>query len=143
MKDGQGCAETQFGFSCTQCGECCRHLSEAHNVYLNEADIARIAGFLGMSDSDFKATYLVESQSRKTEAYEFYHFSAVGKCAFLADDNRCSIHSVKPYQCANTPFDFFWTGKNEYACTDGARVPLEHSSERSDRLFLQQSRRRR
>jgi len=133
----------QFGFVCNGCGECCKHLSEAHNVFLNETDIDRISKFLGMTARAFKKTYLIESISRKMQKYKFYQFSAVGKCAFLGEDNRCSIHAVKPFQCANTPFNFFWTGKSEYSCTNGTNVPADHSSERNDRLFLSQSQRNR
>ncbi len=131
----------QFGFFCTQCGECCKNLSEAHNVYLNEIDIERIANFLHMEVSAFKAAFLTQSESSKTKNYDFYHFSAVGRCRFLSNENRCLIHDVKPFQCANTPFNFFWTGHREYACTKGVSVPADHSSENYDLLFLAQSRR--
>jgi Fe-S-cluster containining protein len=132
----------QFGFVCTQCGECCKNLSDKHNVLLNAVDIERIANFLGMEISAFKEMYLVKLQSLKMKSYDLYRFSAEGSCKFLSGDNRCSIHEVKPFQCANSPFGFFWTGRGGYACTNDVSVPADHTSVKNDRHFLSQSEKR-
>lgn len=135
-------ADEQFGFICSQCGECCKNLSEAHNVFLNEVDISRISAFLEMEVCAFKENYLVRHQSKKTQNYDLFRFSAEGSCKFLSDDNHCLIHEVKPFQCANSPFHFFWTGRSGYACTDEIRVPDDHNSTKGDRQFLSQAKRK-
>jgi len=87
-----------LSFACTGCGECCT--GKPGYVWVNDAEITRIAEYVGMSRSDFRKRYL---------KLTFGGYSIVEKsnydCAFL-DKPRCLIYEVRPRQCRTWPF---WT----------------------------------
>ena len=88
--------EDGLRFECVPgCTNCCR----VHGwVYVSEADIVRIAAFLGLAVPDFEARYVVRSKYmvrlRKPKG---------SQCHFLRESG-CSIHAVKPVQCRLFPF---------------------------------------
>ena len=81
-------------FECTQCGDCCKGYG---GTYLTEADIARIAAFVGVGIAEFKQHYCVLSGNRPVLAQQ-----KNGYCIFF--DRNCSIHAVKPRMCRQWPF---------------------------------------
>lgn len=81
-------------FKCTQCGDCCKGYG---GTYLQESDIARIAAFIGISDSEFRERFCVLSGNRPILAQQ-----ANGYCIFY--HQNCTIHSVKPRMCKRWPF---------------------------------------
>jgi uncharacterized protein len=84
-------------FECTQCGRCC---TGGHGfVWLDDDDIARIAGHLGSSLDDFGRRYV----RRVGERYALLESSADGACVFLSAD-RCTIYEARPAQCRRFPF---------------------------------------
>lgn len=77
------------------CTECC---TRQGFVYLNEADVARAAGFLGMTSAEFERRYVYRTK-RKMRLRVPRH----ANCSFL-ERGRCSIHPAKPLQCRAFPF---------------------------------------
>jgi hypothetical protein len=83
-------------FECQSgCTECCRRKGF---VYLTEADLARIAAFLGMTAAAFERKYVYRTRNRMR-----LRMPANSLCRFLRDDG-CSIHPAKPTQCRIFPF---------------------------------------
>ena len=82
---------------CIRCGACSRWEGQ---VKVTEAEIARIAQFLGLSQDDFIASYTVLRADRRGLGIRML---ADGTCVFLDDKNECRIHSVKPSQCKDYP----------------------------------------
>jgi len=86
-------------FECTKCGDCCRW--EGY-IFLVPDDIKRLADYHGMSFDEYKKRYT-----------EFHGSSIVLKnkenssneCVYLKD-NKCSINTIKPKQCADYPTKF-------------------------------------
>ncbi len=79
---------------CMKCANCCRTL----RPIVTEEDIARIAGHLGMARDEFVAAYL-----ERDEEQDRYRTKTT-PCPFLAEDNRCTIYSVRPEKCQGYPF---------------------------------------
>jgi len=88
-------------FHCRCCGACCRIKDGI--VRVSEAEIARIAAFLGMSESDFIEHETELAPDRKSLMLKS---SPDGSCAYLAADNLCRINPVKPDKCRTFPFEW-------------------------------------
>ena len=85
-------------FACQRCGKCCTNRGGYAFVYLAEADIVAITGFLGLERAEFLARHCVETDgfvSLKTDS---------PACEFLREDKSCAIYPVRPKQCATYPF---------------------------------------
>ena len=78
---------------CLQCAACCKNYSPRFKT----PDVKRIAKHLKQRESDFIATYL-----RVDEDGDFVVKQA--PCPFLGADNRCSIYTVRPSDCARFPY---------------------------------------
>ena len=85
-------------FVCRRCGACCR--TKDGIVRVNEAEIDRIAAFLGMDEAAFieKETELAPDRRGL-----MLHSRTDGSCAFLSADNLCRINPVKPDKCRTFP----------------------------------------
>lgn len=81
---------------CIRCGACCRWEGE---VKITDAEITRIAAYLQLSETDFINTRTQLRANRQGLAVKML---PDGTCIFL-HNNECSIHPVKPKQCANYP----------------------------------------
>lgn len=81
-------------FACTLCGDCCKGYG---GTYLTAADIAAIAGCLGISAARFIDGYTRLSGGRRLIAQ-----GENGYCIFW--DKVCTIHAVKPRMCRRWPF---------------------------------------
>jgi len=87
-------------YVCQRCNACCRWPGD---VRVDEDEIARIAGFLGIGERDFIARYtrLRRDRGGLSIAERDNH-----ECLML-EDGGCRIHEVKPRQCAGFPN--FWS----------------------------------
>jgi len=83
-------------YECERCTACCRWPGE---VRLNEGEISRISGFLGLSEVEFIQKYTRVTEDRRGLALED---KVNGECIFL-DGNDCSVQPVKPCQCCEFP----------------------------------------
>ena len=96
------------GFSCRQCGACCRIPDGI--VRVSGTEIARIARFLGTDEEAFIASQTALAPDRKSLVLLS---RPGGACAFLDAANRCRIHPVKPEKCRSFPFD--WTNPDSFS----------------------------
>jgi Fe-S-cluster containining protein len=87
---------TALRFQCQPgCTNCCE---QQGFVYLTEADLARIAGYVGMTARDFERRYVY-----RTKHLLRLRVPRHSQCHFLREGG-CSIHAVKPVQCRIFPF---------------------------------------
>lgn len=77
------------------CTECCR---QQGFVYLAEADVPRMADFLGMTAAHFERQYVYRTGRRLR-----LRVPRDSQCHFL-EAGGCSIHPAKPTQCRIFPF---------------------------------------
>jgi uncharacterized protein len=86
-------AEAFEKIDCLQCAACCKNYSPRFKT----PDVKRIAKYLRQRESDFIDTYL-----KVDEEGDFVAKQA--PCPFLGTDNRCSIYTVRPSDCARFPY---------------------------------------
>ncbi len=67
-------------------------------MYLTEADIKRLAEYLGLSQEAFEAEYVYRTMNVRRLRVPRH-----ANCWFLKDGG-CSVHAAKPMQCASFPF---------------------------------------
>ncbi len=99
-------------FSCQGCGVCCRIKDGI--VRVSEAEIARIADYLGMCEADFIAN---ETDVAPDRAGLILKSHPDGACVYLTPENRCRIHAVKPDKCRSFPYD--WVNEDSYLICSG------------------------
>ncbi|MBN2400567.1 hypothetical protein EH223_09250 [candidate division KSB1 bacterium] len=103
---------------CEKCVSACRN----DPGRLIPADLKKIAAFLKISESELKTAYLVRipATARNNRIYFFapakikagrflatpgttvpkYYDTDKGCCIFLSPEGLCTIHAVKPFECA-------------------------------------------
>jgi len=85
---------------CNFCpGYCCYRLPGA-TLYLDAADINRMARHFGISDGEVRERYL--------ETKNTFKIREDGSCLLLANGRsckRCTIHEARPRQCREFPYD--------------------------------------
>lgn len=79
-------------YDCSQCRNCCRK----YQCVFEEHEIQPAAQLSGLSEAEFKAEYLKETDG------ELMMKSM--PCHFLTDQNCCQLESCKPASCQNFPF---------------------------------------
>jgi len=82
-------------FACTYCLECANCCSTTGPLFTDK-DIGRIAKQLRIKPSEFTEKYLRIDEDKD------YVLQQV-PCAFLGEDNRCSIYDVRPKACREFP----------------------------------------
>ena len=82
-------------FACTNCLECANCCTTTGPLFTDK-DISRIAKHLRIKPSEFTEQYL------RIDEDNDYVLQSV-PCAFLGDDNRCSIYDVRPKACREFP----------------------------------------
>ncbi len=83
-------------FKCNGCGACCRW---GGAVLLEEADIERLAGCMGLEVDAFIQRHTRLAPNRRQLALLD---AEDGSCAFLEGD-RCSVYEDRPWQCRSFP----------------------------------------
>ncbi len=120
---------------CLQCGNCCK----TTGPLFTDKDIERIAKHFKMKLSQFESQYLRRDEDN-------YMVLKETPCAFLGEDNYCSIYEVRPKACREYPHTNHkkfqqisdLTMKNIEICPAAynivekmkAAIPLEHKSNR-------------
>ena len=94
-------------FVCRRCGACCRIKDGI--VRVGDAEIKRIAAFLGKSEPDFISEDTEVAPDRKSLMLKS---RPDGSCVYLTDDNLCRIQSVKPDKCRAFPHE--WTNPDSH-----------------------------
>jgi Fe-S-cluster containining protein len=77
------------------CTACCE---QRGFVYLTEADMVRIAAYVGMTSEEFERGYVYRTKNLRR-----LRTPRETRCRFLRSGG-CSIHPVKPTQCRIFPF---------------------------------------
>ena len=77
---------------CLSCANCCKTTSPI----FRDVDIKRISKSLGIKSVNFVANYL------KIDEDNDYVLKS-SPCAFLSEDNTCSIYEVRPLACREYP----------------------------------------
>jgi Fe-S-cluster containining protein len=77
------------------CIKCCE---EKGFVYVSPSDIVRLADFLGMTETGFKARYVYSTKNVSRLRVPRHSY-----CPFLTPQG-CSVHPAKPIQCRTFPF---------------------------------------
>jgi len=101
-------------FRCRRCGACCRIKNGI--VRVSDAEIARIAAFLGLAEGDFIDKETELSPDRRSLMLKS---RPDGSCVYLTDDNLCRINPVKPDKCRTFPFE--WTNPDSTAVCPGLK----------------------
>jgi Fe-S-cluster containining protein len=82
-----------------QCQSACVRCCEQEGfVYLNGDDIARLAGHLGITRTEFRRRYVCGPSTLAR-----FRKPRRKQCPFLVASG-CSVHSVKPLQCNSFPY---------------------------------------
>ena len=95
-------------FHCRCCGACCRIKDGI--VRVSDAEISRIAAYLGMDEAEFIANETELSPDRKGLVLKS---RADGACVYLDENNLCRLNPVKPDKCRSFPFE--WTNPDSTA----------------------------
>ena len=92
---------SETDFKCLGCGACCRIKNGI--VRVGEAEVRRIAAFLGMSEQEFIDRETEIAPDRKGLVLKSRPDDS---CVYLTEENRCRIHPVKPDKCRTFPFEW-------------------------------------
>ena len=84
---------------------------------VGEAEISRIASFLGMTEQQFIDGETEIAPDRKGLVLKSRPDDS---CAYLTDENRCRIHPVKPDKCRSFPYE--WTNPDSAEVCPGLKM---------------------
>lgn len=85
-------------FTCQpDCGKCCTKHGEYDYVYLDRADVKRLAAHFDMPVRAFRARF-----TKKDDGHTVLKMDDPA-CPFL-DGTRCSVYLARPTQCGTFPF---------------------------------------
>ena len=124
-------------YSCKMCGRCCHQVIPV-TIY----DIHRIAMGLDMADREVFERCVSYVTSRDGNIFAMKRKDD-GSCTFLDEDNKCSIHSLKPRVCSFYPCpDILEKDKNLwgnlYLASASYEVFWEHSmAENHTKRYIQ------
>ncbi len=105
-------------FKCRMCGACCRIKDGI--VRVSDAEIARIAAFLGMGETEFIDRETEVAPDRKGLILKS---RPDGACAWLTEDYLCRINPVKPDKCRTFPFE--WVNSDSFDVCPGLNQKLD------------------
>jgi len=77
---------------------------------VNDAEISRIAAFLGIDEASFIAN---ETEIAPDRRGLILKNTPEGACVYLTAENLCRINPVKPEKCRTFPFE--WTNADSDA----------------------------
>lgn len=84
-------------FTCTRCGACCT--GEEGFVWVDEVEIDRLAGRLGLNTTEFSGQFL-----RRVGHGTSLREREDGACVFWSADVGCTVYEDRPRQCRSWPF---------------------------------------
>lgn len=92
-------------FKCMGCGACCRIPDGI--VRVSDAEISRIADYLGIPEAEFIEK---ETEIAPDRRGLILKSRPDNSCVWLTEDNKCQIHPVKPDKCRSFPYE--WTNSD-------------------------------
>jgi Fe-S-cluster containining protein len=84
-------------FACTRCGNCC---VGPGSVRVSDAEIARLAERLELTESEFRAIYTRPLRGGDVSLRE----TSSGACVFHRGSRGCAVYADRPRQCRSWPF---------------------------------------
>lgn len=106
---------------CQRCNACCRWPGD---VRIDEAEVTRIAAFLGLTEQEFIARHTrLRSDRQGLSLLERENHECV-----MLEDGGCRIHAVKPDQCAGFPNRWRFPGWREVC--ESVPVPIAEARRR-------------
>lgn len=85
-------------FNCRpDCGKCCTRHGDYDYVYLDRADVKRLAAHFEMTVGAFRAAW-----TKKDDGHTVLRMDGPA-CPFL-EGTRCSVYGARPSQCGTFPF---------------------------------------
>ncbi len=107
------------------CGACCTNLGPDQSVLLQKEDIEAIARVEKSTFEHTVAQYCEINHNLSTRAgtiiLQLKNFD--GRCVFLGNNNKCSIHNYKPTQCRIGPERFLpGAMSKDYECMVGVEI---------------------
>lgn len=127
-----------LAFECTRCGRCCT--GEPGYVWLDDAEIARLAETQGLAPETFLAAFATRARRGWT-----LRETANGDCVFYAQGVGCTVYEHRPKQCRTWPFwesnlrsPHAWkvTGQHCPGVDRGDLVPVEEITRRMREIRL-------
>jgi Fe-S-cluster containining protein len=118
------------------CGACCSNLGPDQSVLLQKDDISIIAATEKTTNEDIISRYCdMNPYLSKIAGKTIFQLKNIdGRCIFLNDKKKCSIHHYKPNQCTIGPDRFMpRIMKNDYECMIGIEVP--ENDDQTERFF--------
>ncbi len=88
------CMSYKEEFPCEMCGRCCHQ----PNIVVRPEEVDRISAAAGVPLHEFVRDYLVRTDDGRLL------FKKTKPCAFLGEDNRCSIWESRPQICDDFPY---------------------------------------
>jgi Fe-S-cluster containining protein len=85
-------------FECQKCGYCCHQHGKYQYIYVTPTDVRRIASHLSLRPKIFRETYTKELPHGVVLNF------VMGNCVFYDEKKGCTVHPVKPRQCATWPY---------------------------------------
>lgn len=124
------------GFECTNCGKCCSNFSDDQGVMLTRDDVLRLARNFGLTKSEFAQSHVdfVSYSTPDGPMVAMILKSQGPRCPYLDEKDHCSVHEVKPEQCARGPFGVYYPSavSPDYECLEGLEVPQDWDTSVSD-----------
>lgn len=108
-------------FKCLGCGACCRIPNGI--VRVSDAEISRIAEYLGVPEAEFIEKETDVAPDRRGLVLKSRPDDS---CVWLTEDNKCRIHPVKPDKCRSFPYE--WTNRDSGEVCPGLRAIAKQSS---------------
>ena len=109
-------------FHCRRCGACCRIPDGI--VRVSDAEIARIASFIGIPEARFIEQ---ETEIAPDRRGLILKNTPEGACVYLTADNLCRINAVKPDKCRTFPLE--WTNPDSESVCPVLRESTARSRE--------------
>jgi Fe-S-cluster containining protein len=102
--------------SCLSCANCCKKMTPT----FNRNDISRISRHFNMTSKEFYDKWLTKDDAGDT-------VNKSTPCQFLGKDNRCTIYSIRPKDCAEFPHflhkDFRYQAREKVYATNMPLCP--------------------
>jgi len=111
-----------FNFSCSGCGNCCKHRED---ILLNARDIFNIAKQLGMTTAKVQQQYgdTYIGQSSRIPVIRLAPKGPQRICPMLVG-NRCKVHAAKPIVCALFPLGRYIACENEKGSLSDSKTEI-------------------
>lgn len=82
-----------------ECGDCCSGKAGPGAVWVNDAEIAALAAFLGLSPQEFTLRHV-----RALNGHLSLRERPNNDCEFYVAGKGCSVYEARPTQCRTYPF---------------------------------------